>query len=80
MRGWGIVQDKMYFYTDTRGVSQAAVVQLNGIMTVTRAQIQEHNNRQSCWIAIRGDVYDVTGLLSSIGQIRTELTTSRLSG
>lgn len=32
-------------------------------MTLTRAEIQQHNSRQSCWVAIHGAVYDVTGAL-----------------
>ncbi|KAL4960450.1 FMN-dependent dehydrogenase-domain-containing protein [Aspergillus stella-maris] len=32
-------------------------------MTVTRAEIAQHNSRQSCWVAIHGAVYDVTGFL-----------------
>ncbi|KAJ5987758.1 hypothetical protein N7481_002968 [Penicillium waksmanii] len=33
------------------------------MMKVTRAQIQEHSSRQSCWVAIHGAVYDVTDFL-----------------
>ncbi|KAJ5083854.1 hypothetical protein NUU61_008433 [Penicillium alfredii] len=29
-------------------------------MTVTRSEIERHNTRQSCWVAIHGAVYDVT--------------------
>ncbi|KAJ5234103.1 uncharacterized protein N7469_003271 [Penicillium citrinum] len=32
-------------------------------MLVTRAEIQRHNSRQSCWVAIHGAVYDVTEFL-----------------
>ncbi|KAJ5102491.1 hypothetical protein N7532_003020 [Penicillium argentinense] len=32
-------------------------------MAVTRAQIQQHNSRQSCWVVIHGAVYDVTEFL-----------------
>ena len=29
-------------------------------MTLTRAEILQHDTRQSCWVAIHGAVYDVT--------------------
>lgn len=32
-------------------------------MTVTREEIQQHSTRQSCWVAIHGAVYDVTGTI-----------------
>ncbi|KAJ5179961.1 hypothetical protein N7492_003171 [Penicillium capsulatum] len=34
-------------------------------MTLSRAELQQHNNRQSCWVAIHGAVYDVTDFLDS---------------
>ncbi|KAL4798693.1 FMN-dependent dehydrogenase-domain-containing protein [Aspergillus venezuelensis] len=33
-------------------------------MTVTRAEIAQHNSRQSCWVAIHGAVYDITEFLN----------------
>jgi formylmethanofuran dehydrogenase subunit A len=30
-------------------------------MKLTRQEINQHNNQQSCWVAIHGAVYDVTG-------------------
>jgi hypothetical protein len=49
-------------------------------MTVTRAQIQEHSSRQSCWVAIHGAVYDVTGLSNCLGWIPHQLTEIRFLG
>ncbi|KAJ6017261.1 hypothetical protein N7451_000640 [Penicillium sp. IBT 35674x] len=34
-------------------------------MTLTRADIEKHNSRKSCWVAIHGAVYDVTDFLDS---------------
>ncbi|RJE23437.1 Cytochrome b2 [Aspergillus sclerotialis] len=34
-------------------------------MKLARGDIVQHNNRQSCWIAIHGAVYDVTDFLAS---------------
>ncbi|KAJ5668709.1 hypothetical protein N7462_009779 [Penicillium macrosclerotiorum] len=34
-------------------------------MTLTRAEIKQHNTRQSCWVAIHGAVYDVTEFLDA---------------
>lgn len=31
-------------------------------MTITRADIAQHTSRESCWVAIHGTVYDVTGM------------------
>ncbi|KAJ6155213.1 hypothetical protein N7470_005779 [Penicillium chermesinum] len=33
-------------------------------MMITKADIDQHTTRQSCWVAIHGCVYDVTGSLS----------------
>jgi cytochrome b involved in lipid metabolism len=30
-------------------------------MKLTRQEINQHNNQESCWVAIHGAVYDVTG-------------------
>lgn len=30
-------------------------------MKLTRQEINRHNNQESCWVAIHGAVYDVTG-------------------
>ena len=30
-------------------------------MPLTRADIEQHSSRKSCWVAIHGAVYDVTG-------------------
>lgn len=32
-------------------------------MIITRAVMEQHATRQSCWVAIHGAVYDVTGKL-----------------
>ena len=32
---------------------------------LTAAEIAEHNHRQSCWIVIEGQAYDVTDFLDS---------------
>ncbi|KAJ6008286.1 hypothetical protein N7540_012262 [Penicillium herquei] len=34
-------------------------------MNLTRADLERHNSRQSCWVAIHGAVYDVTDFLDS---------------
>lgn len=34
-------------------------------MTYTLAQVAEHANRESCWLAIEGKVYDVTPFVAS---------------
>ena len=38
-------------------------------MKLARGDIVQHNNRQSCWVAIHGAVYDVTGMSQQIGQV-----------
>lgn len=35
------------------------------MMRIARADIEQHTTRQSCWVAIHGGVYDVTGISPS---------------
>jgi L-lactate dehydrogenase (cytochrome) len=35
-------------------------------MKVSRNEIEQHNSRRSCWVAIHGAVYDVTGTLHTL--------------
>lgn len=30
---------------------------------LTREELEKHNSRESCWIALHDSVYDVTGML-----------------
>ncbi|CAG8253768.1 unnamed protein product [Penicillium nalgiovense] len=42
-----------------------AVGRAISIMKLTREKINQHNNQESCWVAIHGAVYDVTDFLDS---------------
>ncbi|KAJ5826444.1 hypothetical protein N7474_003582 [Penicillium riverlandense] len=44
-------------------------------MKLSRNEIEQHNSRRSCWVAIHGAVYDVTGTLRMLDG-RTTLTDS----
>lgn len=35
-------------------------------MQLTRDEIEKHNSKDSCWVAIHGSVYDVTGASISL--------------
>lgn len=36
--------------------------QKNDSVTIPGTEVSQHKSKESCWIAVRGKVYDVTGL------------------
>lgn len=40
--------------------------QPNDCAQLSAAEVSQHNNKDSCWIAVRGKVYDVTGRVAFI--------------
>lgn len=42
-------------------VVESVWICLEGIM-LTREEVEKHSTKESCWVAIHGFVYDVTGI------------------
>jgi hypothetical protein len=38
--------------------------QKNEGVTISGTEVSQHKSKESCWIAVRGKVYDVTGLFN----------------
>ena len=50
-------------YDDTETPTETEVITEETFEGITREQIAENNNANSCWVAWRGEVYDLTGWL-----------------
>lgn len=46
---------------------------MSEVKTYSLDQISEHNNKNSVWILIHGNVYDVTKFLEEVCEILTDL-------
>lgn len=53
--------------------------QKNHGITISGTEVSQHKSKESCWIAVRGKVYDVTGLLIVLIEFPVFLTLNQIS-
>ncbi|KZT55325.1 hypothetical protein CALCODRAFT_455628 [Calocera cornea HHB12733] len=64
LAGTGIYATQRLREPQPRGTARQQAVSLADVPLVSYPELQKHTTRESCWILVRGQVYDVTDFLS----------------